>query len=66
VTDEVVRPTLDSHLSSILEPFIGSLFRSRWRDRLSFEPGSMGRHWSDREELDWVVLDRERKKGAGG
>lgn len=62
VLDETVRPTLDSHLSTVLEPFIGSLFRSRWRRRVPFDPGPMGRYWSDKEELDWVILDRGRTK----
>ncbi len=62
VLDDVVRPTLDAYLSVVLEPAIGSLFRTRWRSFVPFEPAFQGRHWSDREELDCVLLDGERRR----
>lgn len=61
VFDEVVRPKLDTYLSAAVEPAVGSLFRRRWRSLAPFEPAWMGRHWPQREELDSVVLDQDRK-----
>jgi AAA+ ATPase superfamily predicted ATPase len=61
---EEVRPTLDEYLSRVLEPAVGSLFRSRWRSLIPFEPAYSGRHWSEREEFDWVILDRKRTRAA--
>jgi AAA+ ATPase superfamily predicted ATPase len=64
VLREIVEPTLDSYLSGVLEPAIGSLFRTRWRRLIPFEPAAMGRHWSGTEELDWVILDNGRRKAV--
>lgn len=31
---------------------------------MPFAPAFAGRHWSSREELDWVILDPERRRAV--
>ncbi len=61
VLDRDVVPVLDSYFSRAVEPHLGGLFRTAWRDRIPFEPASTGRYWDDKREIDWLVLDHDRK-----
>jgi AAA+ ATPase superfamily predicted ATPase len=61
VMEEVVRPGLHDYLASRLEPAVGSLFASRWRGLVPFAPSVTGKHWSESEEFDWVILDAGRR-----
>ena len=62
ILDEVVKPTLDPYLSTRIESIVGLLFRTRWKRFVPFTPAHAGRHWSEQEELDWVILDSSRRK----
>lgn len=64
VLREDVRPALDAYISRVIEPHIGSLFWTRWRPLIPFVPAFMGRYWDDRHEIDWVVLDGERRQAV--
>jgi len=61
VLREEVLPALDAHISRIVEPVIRSLFMDRWKDRVPFKVAFAGRHWSDREEFDCVLMDSGRR-----
>jgi hypothetical protein len=67
-TDQVFRqevdPALDEYISRTVEPHLGSLFRTRWRALVPFEPAFMGRYWDDRREIDWLILDRSRTQAV--
>ncbi len=64
VLDREVAPVLDGYFSRIVEPHLGSLFRTAWRDKIPFEPAFMGRYWDDKREIDWLLLDQNRKRAV--
>jgi AAA+ ATPase superfamily predicted ATPase len=59
-----VKPALDEYISRTVEPHLGTLFRTRWRHYIPFEPAFMGRYWDDQREIDWLVLDRDRERAV--
>lgn len=67
-TDLVLRnevvPALDAHISRVIEPHIGSLFRTRWKTLIPFTPAFMGRYWDDRQEIDWLILNADRTQAV--
>jgi len=64
VLDREVSPVLDAYFSRVVEPHLGALFRTAWRDRIPFEPVFRGRYWDDKREIDWLLLDQERKRAV--
>ncbi|MBI4026113.1 MAG: ATP-binding protein [Verrucomicrobia bacterium] len=59
-----VQPSLDEYIARTVEPHLGLLFRTRWRHLVPFEPAFMGRYWDHQHELDWLILDRDRKNAV--
>jgi len=53
-------PQFHDFVARSVEPFVGSHFRTRWKDLVPFSIAFQGRHWSAGEEFDWVLLDRDR------
>ncbi|MBI3986476.1 MAG: ATP-binding protein [Lentisphaerae bacterium] len=64
VLNDTIKPQFDLYVSRVVEPAIGTLFRSVWKSVVSFEPAFEGRHWSENEEFDWVLLNRDRTEGT--
>lgn len=64
VLREEVEPALDAYVSRTVEPHLGALFRTRWRHLVPFEPAAAGRYWDREREIDWLILDRERRRAV--
>jgi uncharacterized protein len=64
VLRDEVRPALETYVSRVVEPHLGALFRGRWRHLVPFPPAFAGRYWDAKREIDWLILDRERKRAA--
>ncbi|MBI4872892.1 MAG: ATP-binding protein [Candidatus Riflebacteria bacterium] len=62
VLEDEVLPSLDAYIAGSVEPVIGSLFRHDWVGRVPFVSAYSGRHWSNLEEFDWVLLDHSRTR----
>ena len=61
---QAVAPALDDYTARVVAPYVGALFRTRWRRHIPFEPAFAGRYWDEHRELDWLVLDHDRKQAT--